>query len=175
MTYTTINPPVPPFSLDGLPVPELRAYYDWFIGEIPARIQELEANVQETKGYERWGADFSEESLDALGTWFVGQVSTRKLTREEVEEVKKNISFPVELPIDDWRLDLKTLSLCVDIGMYMGEVFRTNHPSVHWDIKLKGSRNYIDFGAPVLIGFGEVPMNPLRIVEVVAIKKVKGK
>lgn len=164
MVYSNIQPP---FTLQfrEMPKAELKVYFDWFMSQIPVRLPILEAAVKATPGFENWSADFTPESLKALGNWFATQVETRPYTEEELTALKQGV--PSWVPIDDYQLTNKTFSLAVDIAMYWSEVFKRNFPSLRWDQILKGKRD-INYGQPVLVGFGIVPLNPVRVMIVLA-------
>lgn len=160
MTYSTIQPP---FTLRFREMPKkvLDAYRTWFHEVIPQRLAELTKAVRNTAGYESWEPDFRPESLDMLGQWFEGQVATRKKSTEEVEETRSNLTFPVEIPEDE--LTNRSLSLAMDIGMYLAQVILKNLPGTYWSQSL-GNKKFADYGQPVIMGFGAVPLNPVRVM-----------
>ena len=51
--------------------------------------------------------------------------------------------------------------------MYLSQVFLRNHPSLRWEQPL-GTKRYVDYGQPVLTGFGTEPLNPVRIMVTLA-------
>jgi hypothetical protein len=55
----------------------------------------------------------------------------------------------------------------MDIGMYFAEVVLKNLSGTSWAQPLK-SKNFADYGQPVLMGFGEVPLNPVQIAVTLA-------
>jgi hypothetical protein len=95
---------------------ELREYDRWFHDEAPRRIEALTKAVNSSPGFERWKPSYAPESLNSLGNWFAFQVETRPHTRDELEH------FPPH--ILDWvaggELTDRTISLAVDLGMYIG-------------------------------------------------------
>ena len=56
--------------------------------------------------------------------------------------------------------------------MYLSQVLLKNHPSIRWEQRLK-PKSFIDYGQPVLIGFGAVPLNPVRVVLMLAYEFVR--
>ena len=164
MGYTIIQPP---FTLKfrEMPKKELEAYRDWFHAIAPERIDELSKSVKTTPGFQSWKSDRSPESLDLLGVWLDGQVELRKQTAEEVEAIKDRLTFPID--VSDEELTNKSFSLAMDVGMYFGEVILTNLPGTRWDQPLK-SKSFVDYGQPVIMGFGTVPLNPVRIMVMTA-------
>lgn len=171
MEYKIINPP---FSLDfkDMPKKELKAWYNWFLGAIPERIKQLEGIVRDSTAFMNWKADKTPDSLDALGQWFALNVETRKRTNHEIQDIVSKLIFPISVP--EYELTVKTFSLSIDIGMYLGEVFLENRSALKWDLPLK-SKNFVDYGRPVLLGFGKVPFNPVQMTITLAYGIVRGK
>lgn len=164
MTY---NPIIPPFTLSfrDMPKKELRRYFTWFMEILPSRIDELSRIVRHTNGYENWQPDESPESLDLLGQWFAEQVTTQPLSEQEKKAIEEKLKFPTGLP--DYKLTTITLSLTMDIGMYLSQVFMKNHPQLSWDQPFGGKR-FVDYGQPVLVAFRPSPFNPVRMVVTLA-------
>ena len=160
MTYAIIQPP---FTLEfnKMSKKELEAYRIWFHKIMPERLTELTNAVKGTPGYENWKPFLTPESLVVLGRWFEGQVKTRKRTFEEMEEIRSKLTFPID--ISENELTNRTFSLAVDIGMYFAQVILKNVPGSRWDQILKDKR-YADYGQPVIVGSGMVPLNPVRVI-----------
>jgi hypothetical protein len=159
MTYSTIQPP---FTLQfrDMPKTDLIAYAAWFHDSTPGRVAELTRAVKSTSGYADWAPNVTPESLEDLGRWFESQVETRKKEAEEVAETRARLTFPIEVP--DEELTNRTFSLAIDIGMYFAQVVLRNLPGTRWDQPL-GNKNFADYGQPVIMGFGTVPLNPVRV------------
>jgi len=160
MSYSTIQPP---FTLEfgDISKEDLLAYAAWFHNASPGRIAELTKAVKSTSGYASWEPDATPESLEDLGRWFEGQVETRKKTAEEIAETRASLVFPIEIPTEG--LTNRTFSLAMDIGMYFARVVLENLPGTRWDQPLR-NKKFADYGQPVLMGFGTVPLNPVRVV-----------
>jgi hypothetical protein len=156
----------PPFTLrfGEMSKPELREYYRWFLQMIPSRIAELTGAVKRTPGFEDWKSDFSPSSLDALGNWFGTQVETRARTEEELDE----LAAKLPLGVSNRELTNRTISLCVDIAMYLSQIVLQNNSALKWD-QNRRAKKYIDYGQPVLVGFiDKIPINPVRVISTFA-------
>lgn len=140
---------------------DLKDYFVWFQNILPQRMDVLTRAVQETPGFEAWQANFAPESLELLGKWFAAQVETRPRTQDEIQEIAGRSSFPIEIPKED--LTNRTFSLAMDVGMYLSQVFLKNHPDLRWEQPF-GNKKFVDYGHPVLIGFGAAPFNPVRML-----------
>jgi hypothetical protein len=144
---------------------ELKDYFRWFFDVLPERIRELTEAVRQTPGFETWQPDLTAASLDALGNWFAIQAETRQRTQEERREIASRSSYPIEIPNEE--LTNRTFSLAVDVGMYLSQVLLKNYPSLCWEQPF-GNKKFVDYGQPVLVGFGAVPFNPVRMLVTLA-------
>ena len=166
MSYTLIQLPFAiPFR--EMSKKQLDAYLVWFHQVLPGRIAELAQAIRGTPSYESWEADGTVESLDVLGRWFETQVETRKQTAEELEEVRAQLAFSIDIAEDE--LTHKTFSLSIDIGLYFSQVMVKNLASLRWDQPRKDRRD-ADYGQPVLVGFAWGPLNPVRVIVATARK-----
>jgi hypothetical protein len=163
-----------PFTLDfaSKTRSELAAYADWFVRGIERRVTVLETSVGSTRGYEGWAANASPDSLDSLGSWLVGVLEARQRSAEEIATVRAGLKFDVNIPKQE--LSPRSLSVCFDVGVYLGGVVLRNVPNVKWTQLTKDRRN-VDYGQMVLRGPGPVPFNPVRIVMVLADKIIEGR
>lgn len=160
MTYTIIQPP---FTLKfrEMSKKELKDYFEWFQSILPQRLDGLAKSVRQTPGFDTWQPDFTPASLDLLGSWFVTQVETRLRTQDELQELESRSTYPIEIPREE--LTNRSFSLAMDVGMYLSQVFLKNHPTLQWDQPF-GNKKYVDYGQPVLTGFGAAPFNPVRML-----------
>lgn len=160
MPYTIIQPPFT-LNLREMSKSELKHYFQWFMDVLPQRVNELAGAVRETPEFNVWEANYMPASLDMLGQWFAGQVETRGRTQEEVQKIRNQQQFPMDIPNEE--LTNRTFSLAMDVGMYLGQVLLKTHPSLKWEQPL-GSKRFVDYGQPSLSGFGRVTLNPVGIV-----------
>ena len=149
---------------------EAKEYLHWFLSIKDERIFILESWVKYV--YPNWNASYTKESLIVLYEWFRKQVSYRPMTLDEKNRLEDQINitplFIGIIPIPQTTFTDETVSICFDIGIYLGEMLINNLSGLQWFQKLT-SKNYIDYAQP-LIGKKEssVPVNPRRIVESVA-------
>jgi hypothetical protein len=171
MPYQIIHPP---FSLKfrEMPTEELFDYARWLGGIADERVSELEAAVRASPGYESWMATFKPESLGPLGEWFAGAVTTRPRTPEEMTELKLRGDLVMSVPEVD--LTNYSFSLAIDVGMYLARTFERAYPQLTWK-QFLDDKKFADYGQPVLTGFGQVPLNPVRIAVTLAYGIASGK
>ncbi len=167
--YEAIAPPLKK-RFREMSTAEVKIYCSWFLQAIPERIRLLERAVRATSTYGTWRADYTTASLYPLGDWFAQQAETRKRTPQEREAIYQNSpAWFRAVEISDSALTSRTLSLAVDIGMYVGEVFVHNLPTAHWHCVTKGSRRFVDYGQPVVGGFGKnICFNPVQMLTTLA-------
>jgi hypothetical protein len=128
---------------------------------VPTRIAELAQAVTSNRRFEKWQPTATPESLEDLGRWFETQVETRTKAAEEIAGTRAKLRFPIDVPGED--LTDRTFSVAMDIGIYFAQVVLKNMPGVRWDQPL-GNKKFADYGQPVLMGFGTIPLNPIRVI-----------
>jgi hypothetical protein len=164
MDYSSIQPPFD-LKFREMSKADLVAYREWFHTALRDRTAELARAVKNTTGFESWAPDLTPDSLGPLGDWFRRNAETRKRTDAESGEIKARLSFPIEISGDE--LTNRTFSLAMDIGMYFGQVIVKNVPGTKWDQIVKNPR-FADYGQPVIAGFGNLSLNPVRIAVTLA-------
>jgi len=158
-TYNVIRPPFRTLRFAEMTKKELREYDRWFHDVLQQRIGELTKAMNSSAGFEGWEPSYMPESLDSLGNWFASQVETRPHTRDEL----KNIPSHIRDWVSGGELTDRTISLAMDVGMYLSQVFLRNNSSLKWD-QIFGSKRFVDYGEPVVVGFGKVPFSPVRMM-----------
>jgi len=163
MSYTILSPP---FTLKfrEMSAKELKEYNAWFHEELPARVAGLEEEVRSAPGHADFKADRTPGSLDALGAWFGGQVETRPRTPDEVGGFARSAPW---LAVPDKELTNRSFSLAFDIGLAFGQAVLHARPKARWDQPLD-DKKFADYGQPVIVGLGVVPLNPIRIAVTLA-------
>lgn len=152
----------PPFTLRFREMSrrELSDYHQWFLRVIPSRIEQLASVVTGSAGFEAWQPDETAASLNLLGDWFAKAVTMRPRTWKELQEIASQSPYAIEIPAED--LTNESFSFSMDIGMYLARVLLRAHPSLRWEQPLDDTR-FADYGQPVLVSFGPVSLNPIRI------------
>lgn len=155
----------PPFSIAFKEMEKkvARNYLEWFLEQIPKRVLILANYVQSFSGYDNWRSDLTPSSLDGLGKWFFENVTIRKRSGTEIENIYSNgPDWFKNIEIPDYELTDRTLSFSIDIGMYLSQVLMQNIPDLRWKIGPKPMKS-IDYQQPVLTGTGKLNFNPIHI------------
>lgn len=140
---------------------EIEFYFNWFMERLPSRIEMLESTVR-GMSFPQWSADCTKCSLQNLGEWYAGQIRTEPRSIEEQTQLANTNPMA---PANDlsWKLTNLTYSYAVDVGIYMAETLRHQFEFLRWEPMLKDKKD-TDYGQAVLIGVGQVPLNPVAIM-----------
>ncbi len=149
---------------------EAKEYLKWVLQIKSERINILEQYIH--KVYPEWKLDFTKESLEQLYEWFSNHIEYRNMDEDEKEAVKKQISttplFVDVIPIPELTFTDETVSICFDIGLYLGDSLICHDKEIKWTTKLN-STNYIYYGQPLIAkSKSKVPLNPRAAVEGIA-------
>lgn len=150
---------------------ELELYKKWFIENKNKRLNELKNIVNNTIEFEEWKSDLSVSSLEELGKWLIDNTKTEKLSKKEFEE-KKN-KFPSYIDVQDWDFTIKTKSILIDVGIYLGEVVINNNNSLKWRQYTSKNKKDIDYGHMV-IQIKNDYMNPVWLIYIQGLKIAHG-
>ncbi len=150
---------------------EARAYAAWFHAVLPERVAILSRAVRSTPGFEQWERNRTPESLDVLGRWFGEQVEMVSRTDEELAVEQSKMILPIEVAKE--RPSDRTISVAIDVAMYFSQVVLKNVRGTSWSQVLRSKRS-IDYGRPVITGFGKVSLNPVHLVLTMAYRAARG-
>jgi hypothetical protein len=132
---------------------EAKAYLVWFIGQIPARIAVLEREVK--SDFPSWSPDFSHESLLVLDQWLLLESTISKMDNwnakaQSDHSMSNHCGTPIQFSQSQMRLSDYAVSICFDLGLYLGESLRKANPKFNWSYRLK-PKNYIYYAEPILV------------------------
>lgn len=178
-SYDVLLPPIAK-SFDKFTKQEAQDYFEWFVSKIGERTDYLRINTG-------LRLDYSSESLVSLWAWFLRNAEIEVTPKEQLEflrkqlEESKNPLTDVILREHAKQFSLKTECMIRDIGMYWGEIFVKNYPTVYWSYYTK-PRNDLFVNRPVLLGFPNeifpekrgMPFEPVHMVHVRACRLLDG-
>ena len=96
------------------------------------------------------------ESLHLLWKWFLQRAETESVVY--VDEEKHNNKISNSIWRKEKQLTLETEYILRDIGMYLGETFRKNHPNIYWTYYTKPRKDFF-VNHPILKGFVDRTFN----------------
>lgn len=148
--------------------------------QIPCRIAYISRFCADELGVPVSKMDRSPESLQLLWKWFRRRAKTEPIPRKERMERRQR--SPRELWQNQRQLTAETEYILRDIGMYLGEVFRKNHPGIYWTYYTKPKRDFF-VNHPLLKGFVDrsfgapfdAVFEPIHMAHVQAAKILNGK
>ena len=148
---------------------EAKEYFDWFVRQIPARMEMLQRATNTNNMLE-----FSPQILVLLGEFLNKNVQLRVLTDAEISQEQAKLPAWFQDFMPDKVLSDQTISLCVDIGIVLGEMLISAHHRLKWDFH-HNRKNDVNYQQPILVGFRhKIELNPVRLVTIVAYKVADG-
>ena len=153
------------------------SYFNWFLEQIPIRMDYFRKRVSHDLNIEISQLDFSPESLVLIWRWYI-----RIAVVEKVPEKSKRIARQSQLYetvgeacVQKEQLSLNSLIIQRDIGMYLARVFLKESPELKWtyahDPPSKKYKNVFN-NRPALTGF--IGENPPYIFEPIHMVGVQG-
>lgn len=134
---------------------QAKEYFLWYMNEIPNRIALLwEYMKQEHPETEPF--DYSPESLISLWEWYETKIEQVPMTAKEIEARVKIFPQHLESEIrkNKNKFTDETLSLALDISIYLGEVVVKNHPHLRWNYRTRPKREFSVY-RPVIDGLND--------------------
>ncbi|KWX87560.1 hypothetical protein AMQ83_12345, partial [Paenibacillus riograndensis] len=140
---------------------QARQHFDWFISQIPTRIEALIAHYVETLGGRKEELNLSQESLINLWKWFIQRIEMVPKTKEELEKDIDAVPdwLKAEVANNTLKFSELTSSLIIDVGIYFGSVFLNEMRTLEWGVIYK-PKNHVDINRPVITGFKKMELNP---------------
>ncbi len=158
---------IPPFRISDfskLTPGEAKEHFEWFIGEVPKRIEYLK-ELLSNDGIEDI-LDYTPESLIPLWDWYEGKIKIEKISKEKYEKELSETPEWVHPYIKDEDLSIDTLKYCMDVSIYFAEVMiRNNSSEIKWGYFTR-PKNRVGVNQPTLLGFkAHMNLNPYLITK----------
>lgn len=156
---------------------QAKEYFLWYTSEIPNRTALLWEYIKQERP-ETEPFDYSPESLLPLWEWYETKIERVPMSKKEIEyqvtQYPKWIENEIRKEVIMKYTD-ETLSLALDISIYLGEMVLKNYPNLYWGYRTK-PKNEFSANRPVILKLaGKRPyFNPSRIVFVLMVKFSKG-
>lgn len=173
--YPLMEPPFEVPHYKDMTIQEAKQLFDWYIAEIPNRIELLLRACRATGGQLSEKLDFTSDSLILIWDWYKNKIKTIPRSTEEINAMKQRLPLFTHGDIKTWDLDRGTQVLAMDISIYFAEIFVRQFPNIKWGYLIK-PKSHVDLNQPILIGFkNNDDMNPRTIVINLVRKEVEGK
>lgn len=172
MEYELINPPRAYRNFYAATKKEANEYWLWFNENLNIRIEQLSILINKETMF---SPDFSINSLGTIDNWLqnTDKITKTNLRAEEIENINKHFlpQFQNRIPVRNFVLSNTSISIGFDVGIYIGQALRHNHPTLYWELYL-GKGNEVDYNQPLLMGFKSGGFNPDRTGQVIINKVV---
>lgn len=176
MEYKMQIPPFPVKDFAELTAKQAKQIFEWYVGEIPSRLKQLQAYLdEETHGAVKLTKDI--ETLRPLWDWFSGTIKTRERSPEELQKDLENAPEWLHPTIleDSAKIAWESLSVGMDIAICFAEVMIEHNPRIHWDYFTK-SKKRMSVNEPVLLGFKNgMDLNPRLVTNNLMLKHIRQK
>jgi len=153
---------------------QAKEYFKWYMEEIPHRLTLLwnyiHQDCPEIKEF-----DYSPESLIPIWEWYETKIKQVPMTAKEIESRVRVFPKYLESEIrkNTQKYTDETLSLALDISIYLGEVIIKNYPHLRWNYRTKPKRE-ISVYRPVIDGLPhKMTMATSRSLFVLTIESTK--
>lgn len=164
-----------PYAFFELTPKRAKEYFLWYEQQFSGRIAILwEYMKQERPEMEPF--DYSPESLIPLWEWYETKIKQVPMTAKEIEyQVSKHPKWiEEEIRKEMMKYTDETLSLALDISIYLGEIILKSYPNLYWGYRAK-PKNEFSANRPVILKLvgKRTYFNPSRIAFVLMIKSSK--
>ena len=153
---------------------QAKEYFKWYMEEIPHRLTLLwnyiYQDCPEIKAF-----DFSPEQLIPIWEWYESKIKQVLMTDKEIEDEVKQFPEWLESHIrkNTKKFTDETLSLALDISIYLGEVVIRHYPHLRWDYRIRPKRDFSVY-RPVIDGLNcKKTLWPSQVLFVLMIESSK--
>lgn len=152
-------------DFDKMTGKQTKEYFQWFISQIPTRIEYLSFKCAEYLNIPQEKLDLSPESLILIWRWFLQVAQIGKTPKRELKRLREELGdFPEsfrDYVIEDSseELTITTEYILRDIGMYMGEIFNREYDHIEWGYYSRPKSDMF-VNKPLLIGFKDTAFDP---------------
>lgn len=172
MNYELMVPPFEMKEFDEMNKKEAKEHFEWYISEIPNRIEILKT-IYEERGGKKENLDYSIKSLEGLWKWYLKNVEIIDKSEKEILDEKSELpEWLKDEEIIPKKISITWLAIAMDISMYLGEVFVRNNPSLQWTFVTKPKR-IMHVNRPVIGDFKNDKMDTRHILYILTLKIIK--
>lgn len=176
MEYRLMTPPFEIKPFEKMTKKEAQIHFDWYLSEVPKRIELIRKAYLETGGGKLEDLNLSPQSLVKLWTWFIPRIVMVTKSDEEVADELKKVPewFKNKVIENKKKLSVGSLSLAMDIAIYFAEVFIHNFDKLYWGVVTKPkSLAYVN--SPVIMGFSSgIELDPRNLIHNLTLKVIEG-
>ncbi len=174
MEYLLMQPPFEMKPFKDMTKKEAQSHFDWYVWEIPTRIELLKNAYSATSGIEKEDLDYSSESLIKLWQWYINNADIEEKFEEGESLEREKYPEWIQKNLSNKKISIGWMSIAMDIAIYFSECFIKDHGTIRWGFVSKPkSLAYIN--KPVLVGFKNgLDLDSTNIIRVLTSKIVDG-
>lgn len=174
MDYLLMQPPFEVKSFKEMSKKEAEIHFDWYVNEIPSRLELLEKTYRELINEVEIVLDYSPESLIKLWRWYINNAKIEEKSDEQKKLEMDQYPEWVRINLSSQKISIDWMAIAMDIAIYFSEVFIKDHGKIKWGIVSKPkSLAYVN--KPVLVGFkGGLDLDSTNLVRVLTSKIIDG-
>lgn len=150
---------------------EAHAYYNWFLSIKDQRLKQLCHFL-----FQDPSNCLKEDNLKTIEIFLTNSISTIPKPEKQIKKEEDDIPLhlkPFAIP-NDYFLDEKTISICYDVGIYLGELMSNLDTKIKWELEIDD--NSADYGQQVLSKRNiKLRLNPFRVTKNIAVTIHEGK
>ncbi|MEW4370819.1 hypothetical protein [Paenibacillus kandeliae] len=161
--YPIMTPPFEVVGFKEMNKKQAQQCLEWFVSEIPSRLEILKHAIEESGIQRMEQFDMTPQSLVPLWDWLKVRINTVPYTPDEKKQLQDGLPSWIAEDIRDWKLDISTIALAVDVSLYFGQVFLNKYSSLKWGVITK-PKSYIYVNKPTIKGFKNGPLHPPTIL-----------
>lgn len=166
MDYPIMEPPIEFDSFEKMTKKEAQLHFDWYIEELPKRLELLKMAYIETASGDEEDFDLTPHSLIRMWKWFLLRIETVPKSADEYDEEMANIP--------EWlhkffignteKPSIETICVAMDVAIYFSKVLISNHDHLSWTFRTK-PKKVENLNRPVIIGFSNnLTLDPREIL-----------
>ncbi|HYE71051.1 MAG TPA: hypothetical protein VD932_05955 [Aquabacterium sp.] len=156
MVYQPLVPPTLKMY-KAADVPTLKNWFGSFLDRDEERVVHLENFVRSSPSYEDWIFVANGDSIRMLGDWLAEKIRSIEIGKQS----RRDPLTGVEIVPD---LSDMSRSLAYDASRLFGRALIALGADVRWGIELDDPKS-VNYGQPLLYGFGRAPCNPGMILQ----------
>ena len=161
MEYFMMQPPKEYEAFDKMNKKDAQEYFDWYMSEIPIRLDMLKTVVKDEAGID---LDYSLDSLIDLWEWYEGKIYYVDRDKDLYQAALDKAPEWFKPYVSDKFLSYETLMYAMDIAIYYAEIIVKNNDQINWGYFIK-PKNRAGVNEPTLLGFtADMDLNTRVIV-----------
>ena len=174
MEYSLMTPPFQIKNFEEMTEKDAKEHYEWYLSEIPNRLDLLEKAVIALKQNHEVKLNFSKDTLIDLWGWYIDNVQIIQKSDEEYQNELVSSNPMIKEFIKKEEIATGWLSIAMDISIYFAECLVKNNEVLNWGLVTK-PKSLACANKPIIIGFkNNMKLDATNVIFVLTRKILKG-